>query len=72
MNIHMAKKWPEKVVPRSFIKGHSFPIGLYEELSDIGKATERAVGEALSKSGEFLGCLTDVNGIFRNSRAACL
>ena len=25
----MAKKWPEKVVQRSFIKGHSFPIGLY-------------------------------------------
>ena len=29
MNMHMAKKWPEKVVQRSFIKGHSFPIGLY-------------------------------------------
>ena len=25
----MAKKWSEKVTPRSFIKGHSFPIGLY-------------------------------------------
>jgi hypothetical protein len=24
----MAKKWPEKVVQRSFIKGHSFPNGL--------------------------------------------
>ena len=25
MNIHMAKKeWPEKVIQRSFIKGHSF------------------------------------------------
>ena len=22
------KKWPEKVVQRSFMKGHSFPIGL--------------------------------------------
>ena len=44
----------------------------YEELSDIGKATERAVGEALSEPGEFLGSLTDVDGIFRNSRAACL
>ena len=29
MNIHKEKKWPEKVVQRSFIKGHSFPIGLY-------------------------------------------
>ena len=25
----MAKKWPGMVVQRSFIKGHSFPIGLY-------------------------------------------
>ena len=25
----MAKKWPEKVVQRSFIKEHSFPNGLY-------------------------------------------
>ena len=29
MNIQMAKKWPEMVVTRSFIKGHSFPITLY-------------------------------------------
>ena len=27
--IHMAKKWPEKVLQRSFIKEHSFPNGLY-------------------------------------------
>ena len=27
--MHMAKQWPEKVVQRSFIKGHSFPNGLY-------------------------------------------
>ena len=32
----------------------------YDELADIGKATEEAVGQALSESGEFLGCLTDV------------
>ena len=25
----MAKKWPEMVVQRSFIKGHSFPYRLY-------------------------------------------
>ena len=29
MNIHMAKKWPEKVVQRSFIKEHSFRNSLY-------------------------------------------
>ena len=29
INTHMAKKWPEKVVQRSFIKGHSFPYRLY-------------------------------------------
>ena len=32
MNIHMAKKWPEKFVQRSFIKEHSFPYSLYEAL----------------------------------------
>ena len=31
MNIHMAKKWPEMVVQRSYIKGHSFPYRLYVE-----------------------------------------
>ena len=25
----MAKKWPQKVIQRSFIKKHSFPNGLY-------------------------------------------
>ena len=29
MNIHMAKKGPEMVVQRSFIKEHSFPYRLY-------------------------------------------
>ena len=29
MNIHMAKKWPEKVLQRSIIKGHSFRNSLY-------------------------------------------
>ena len=47
----MAKKWPEKVVPRSFIKGHSFPIGLYEELSDLSKATEKGCGRGLVQIG---------------------
>ena len=28
INTHMAKKWPEKVVQRSFIKEHSFPFRL--------------------------------------------
>ena len=31
MNIQMAKNWPEMVITRSFIKGHSFPITLYNE-----------------------------------------
>jgi hypothetical protein len=47
-------------------------VSFYVELSDIGHATEKAVGEAMSKSGEFLGSLTDVNGIFHSSKAACL
>ena len=29
INIHMAKKWPEKVIQRSFIKEHSFANRLY-------------------------------------------
>ena len=29
MNIQMAKKWTEMVVKRSFIKEHSFRIGVY-------------------------------------------
>ena len=29
MNIHISKKWPELVITLSFIKEHSFPIGLY-------------------------------------------
>ena len=33
---HMAKKWPEMVVQRSFIKGHSFPYRLY--LAGFGQA----------------------------------
>ena len=44
---------------------------LYDELADIGKTTEEAVGKALSKSGEFLGCLTDVGGLFSTSKTAC-
>ena len=31
MNIHMGKKWPEMVVQRSSIKGHSFPYRLYHK-----------------------------------------
>ena len=33
MNIHMPKKWPEMVVQRSYIKGHSFPYRLYVRLN---------------------------------------
>ena len=30
MNIHIAKKWPENGIQRSFIMEHSFPNGLYD------------------------------------------
>ena len=36
MNIQMAKKWPEKVVQRSFIKELSFPNSLYVTLIEFG------------------------------------
>ena len=38
----MAKKWPEKVVQRSFTKEHSFPIGLYVfgNMSDLSIYSE--------------------------------
>ena len=35
MKIHMAKKWPEKVVQRSFIKEHSFPNSLYFDIGNL-------------------------------------
>ena len=35
MNIHMAKKGPEMVVQRSYIKGHSFPYRLYVFITKI-------------------------------------
>ena len=38
INIHISKKWPELVIPLSFIKGHSFPISRYLQNScDITK-----------------------------------
>ena len=43
----------------------------YEELSALGRATEKTVDKALSESGEFLRCLTDVDGIFQSSRTEC-
>jgi hypothetical protein len=44
----------------------------YEELCILGKATRKAVDSALSQSGEFLSCLTDVDGIFQSSKTTCL
>ena len=41
----MAKKWPKKVVQRSFIKGHSFPIGLYVQKWHFLKMTSPDVDE---------------------------
>ena len=37
MNIHVVKKWPEKVVQSLFIKGHSFRNSLYEAKSVLMK-----------------------------------
>ena len=41
MIIHMAKKWPEKVVQRSFIKEHSFVYGLYNSIYGAGYKLEK-------------------------------
>ena len=46
----MAKKWPEKVIQRLFIKGHSFPIGLYSSVTIISLGRSKLV-KFLAKSG---------------------
>ena len=46
MNIHMAKKWPEKVRQRSFIKEHSFVYRLYS-----GSKIESRKKMLLTKNG---------------------
>ena len=43
----MSKKWSEKVVPRSFIKEHSFPIGLYCILKTGGAIVCQKLGMIL-------------------------
>ena len=37
MNIHMAKKWSEKVVQRSFTKEHSFGNSILEETPKVNR-----------------------------------
>ena len=37
----MAKKWPEKVIQKSFIKGHSFPYRLYYIYIEIREPRSR-------------------------------
>ena len=44
MNIHISKQWPELVVTRSFIKGHSFPISLYLIFCLHSTCTEKETG----------------------------
>ena len=44
----------------------------YRDVSALGRATEEAVDDALSLSEKFLRRVTDVDGIFRSSKAACL
>ena len=41
-------------------------------MSALGRATEGAVDDALSLSEKFLRRITDVDGAFRSSKAACL
>ncbi len=48
------------------------PNTTYKEVSALGRATEGAVDDALSLSEKFLRRITDVDGIFRSSKAACL
>ena len=45
MNIDIAKKWPEKVGQRSFIKEHSFLYRLY--VSTKLKLTASSLGEEM-------------------------
>jgi hypothetical protein len=48
------------------------PNRTYREVSALGRATEGAVDDALSLSEKFLRRITDVDGAFRSSKAACL
>ena len=48
----MAKKWPEMVVQRSFIKEHSFPYRLYNLNSKIYGFMHKILGNAWKKSFE--------------------
>jgi hypothetical protein len=48
------------------------PDKTYRDVSALGRATEEAVDDALSLSEKFLRQITDVDGIFRSSKAACL
>jgi hypothetical protein len=48
------------------------PDKTYRDVSALGRATEEAVDDALSLSEKFLRRVTDVDGIFRSSKAACL
>ena len=49
----MAKKWPEKVVQMSFIKGHSFPISLYLALHNLIDSPYYVIHENLQYTAGF-------------------
>ena len=68
-SIHMGRKLEYFLnYDEIFIKEATF----YEEISALGRDTEETVSAALSLSGEFLKRLTDVDGIFQDSRTTCL
>jgi hypothetical protein len=68
-SIHMGRKLEYFLnYDEVFIKEATF----YEEISALGRDTEEMVSVALSLSGEFLKRLTDVDGIFQDSRTTCL
>jgi hypothetical protein len=68
-SIHMGRKLEYFLnYDEVFIKEATF----YEEISALGRDTEEMVSIALSLSGEFLKRLTDVDGIFQDSRTTCL
>ena len=51
MNIHMAKKWPEKVVQRSFIKGNSFQTVFRSRAERLFHGTENEIWASSGQVG---------------------
>ena len=58
----MAKKWPEKVVQRSFIKELSFPISLYFVKINLIGETGGTVGVAIVGPASIYNVKVDLIG----------